>query len=237
MHTFLILAALVGCGSTETAPEAPAPQPAEATPPKPVDTPPQPEALPPPVPAAGGPRIVIPGNYLPEQLQIDEGEAVRVLCRDRLVDGRINLIPVGEGRVTPNVPQCPKFQVLFRGLDDRMGPGTIKQGVGRGPFGAAKPRDWSMGHLNGIFGTSEKGKGYDIWIQTDGVGKQVLVAEHEGPGTAGLNWIGDLDDDGVPDFVINTPPDTETAHMRLFLSAKSADRQPEQVAEFPFALW
>ena len=59
----------------------------------------------------------------------------------------------------------------------------------------------------------------------------MLAALNPGQPTS-LHWIGDLDNDNVPDFIVGTPEADGRPHVRLFLSAAADDAQPEQVAEW-----
>lgn len=238
MRKILPFAALLGCGGSEAPTPAGPEAPVQRVEPKPVTSPPQAE-LPPPTPAAGGPIVTIPGNFYAEELKVADGEEVQVLCGDRLLTQRVSLLPVGEGRVHPTVPDCPDYQILFRGLSDRMGSGSITRGIGMGPFTVDRPRDFEAGYSKGVFamtGINEQG-GYTVELRPTEGEAQALFTQAVGTGLAGLNWVGDLDDDNVPDFVLNSPVSKTEAHMRLFLSAKSASRKPEQVAEFVFTLW
>ncbi len=235
MLTNLLLAALLGC-STPEAPVSDAPTPAA---PKPATTPEPVAELPPPPEPLGGPLVLINGNFLADEIKLGDGEEVQVICGDRLVTARVNMVPVGEGRVTPLVADCPKFEALFRGLSDRIGSGSIKPGIGKGPFGPAKPKDFEGGYTVGVLRVEDVvGKPeYKVVMDPDQGDKIVLAEMASGPGAVGLNWVGDLDDDNVADFVINTPHSRTVAHTRLYLSAKSATRQPEQIADTKFTLW
>lgn len=232
----LTLAALLACGGAEPVAAPPAPAPTAAPAPAPVAPPPDPATLPPPTPAKGGPLLLIPGQYLPDELPLADGEEVQVICEDQLVTDRVSLVPVGEGRVTP-VVSCPKWPVLFRGVSDRIGAGSIRPGLGRGPVGPTRPRDVEAGFVKGFLELEPKDAGYTLYLNPDEGQRVALVSMTDGTHLAGLTWIGDLDDDNVPDLCLNTPHSTTEAHLRLFLSAASATRQPEQVAELRFTLW
>lgn len=225
--TTLFLAGLIGCGG----PSAQAPV-SKATP--------EPE-LPPPVAAGGPPMVLINGNYLNHETKLNEGEEVQVVCGSQVITGPVELLPVGEGRVHPTVMACPDYKLLLRGMSDRIGNGVVRPGIGQGILSAGRPKIISFGQRNGALTAksfeADGAIGLDVRYEVDDGPEYPLFRVEQTTGVVGLNWIGDLDDDGGVDFLLNSPITVENHHLRLYLSGASPDQAPQLALETQFTLW
>lgn len=107
----------------------------------------------------------------------------------------------------------------------RIGPGSISTGKGPRELAPNTRTPISMGYIDGELDTSN---GQLQWINEAGDTHRLTALNPQY--TSVLHWIGDLDNDNVPDFIVDTPEPNGRTHLRLFLSAAAPDAQPEEVA-------
>lgn len=150
------------------------------------------------------------------------------MCGDRLERLPLALEQVGD-HVTPSVP-C-SWQALFGGVGDRVGDGAIVPAAIEGDRSMEPPVIVNAGFAEArIHGRKNDDGDYAVVVRA---GDRFVLAEvHSTPGIAPkLVWAGDLDNDHVIDWVIDTPTQRNESHLRLYLTAKQADGRPEQVAD------
>lgn len=181
-------------------------------------------------PAEAPPGVVLLASFAAKPdapVPISDGEPVLMLCEGRLWPQPMRWTHQ-DGSVRP-VNSCTNGEPIawLAGVSMRLGPGTVSTGEGPATLPEGGRTPVSVGYIDGAFDTTE---GQLTWVNEGGE-THPLTALNPGQPTS-LHWIGDLDNDNVPDFIVGTPEADGRPHVRLFLSAAADDAQPEQVAEW-----
>jgi len=171
--------------------------------------------------------VIAPGTYLAKGFPLQAGQEVLAICGDRLERLPLSVDKNGD-HITPRVA-CD-WQVLFGGIDDRVGTGTLAVGTFGSQGALSPPATVRVGLVEAkIHGRRSSDTGYSVVVRA---GDRFVLAEVESPPevTPSLIWAGDLDNDHAVDWVIDTPTRTGEVNFRLYLTTKQPDGRPEEVA-------
>jgi len=199
------------------------------TSPEPAVPPPPPVVEPAPAPEPPA-EVFLPIAYDPADLSLTEGETLQALCGARLHTTTVQRHPTPEGHTTLRVEACETFELLLRGVDKRVGSGSVVVGEGTGPVGFDAPLSVRVGFGEARVAATRVDDGYRVEL-VGGRGPSALLWAQESATDPQIHvhWFGDLDDDHVPDLALQTT-DADQSTLHLFLSAANPDQQPTRVA-------
>lgn len=184
------------------------------------------QSTPPPPPHAPL-AVVTPGTWNAADFPLLHGQEVLAICGKRLERQKLQIESKGDA-VVPSV-SC-NWQVLFGGIEKRVGDGPIVVGTVDGDRSMAPPVTVKVGFADArIHGRADSDKRYSVVVRAS---DRFVLAEVENEPEVGptLVWAGDLDNDHAVDWVIDTPARRNASHLRLYLTAKQPDGRPEEVA-------